>query len=1086
MKKTLNFILILFFSVTFLLTALFVIWGLKGFTANNWLIDKFEIEIESSLGASQVSISEIKFDFFNSNSFISATLFKIVLKDSEAKQLAYLNELEATFGYENLLQFNLKPNSLLLSNSSLVITKNLEGEFSFEMLEAQEPLESFQYSDVIDFIAFIEGIFEHDVLSSLSFFSGRNTNIAFVDQISGKTWWLKQGQFKLERLNQKLSAQFSANFLYGNNITARAMLKLVKKKGQEVEVSATVENILINQLSEQFPELMFLSKFNLPVSLSVFATLVDGGNLQGIQGVLEAGKGDISFPSNSNRLFVNSSKFYFEYDDEFESFNIKQASLDTEYGTTIGSGNILVDDQNSEKGLVFMGQLEFNDTNLFMPKYFTHALKLESLITDFKFELDKQSLTIGQFFASHSDIDISSSGRFRFTPKGLDGLFNFRLSDVATRTFAEIWPFVKGAKTKAWALDNIVGGYLKNVTGMMSFSPEKNSNLRATFLFDETNLKLPEKISPLINASGNGELGSNYFHLNLEDGHLFSQPTSLVDISGSVLRVLMGKNEDPLMNVHLNSIASLSSTLEILKDLPKNYKISKQALPSSLQGVIFAESDIFFELGKKPSETEIIFSTIGKIKSGAVNNIFGKIDLTADQLSLIANNKELRIFGDLDFDGNIINVNWKKNFEKDLNNISSAKGKLKLNQNLFDSLDFNLSDIVLSDNAMADFSIQFSDDSSPMFFVSSDLKGIGVKSELIDWVKKPKDSGQFLIEGTLGSAPVITNLMFSSDDLFLKGKVYFKDYAGMDKLVLKSLEFKDWLSTSVEITNYKKDNFVFEILNGELDLRSFKFDSGSKINLPKMSGSLLLDSVILSDTLSLTDLKVQFSNIDKSSGIFKSRINNGPEIEGLIKILENGLSFDISSKDAGAVLRSLGIFDNARKGDLNVILIPSVDEGIYSGELTVKNTRVVNASILAELLSAVSVIGLLEQMDGQGLAFSESKANFTILSDRILVHESSAIGASMGLTMQGNINPITEEIDAIGVITPFYAVNGIFEQTGLFAGLLGKKEGEGVFGFNYKINGSGNDLKIEVNPLSILTPGVFRELFNSPMPERLE
>ena len=42
------------------------------------------------------------------------------------------------------------------------------------------------------------------------------------------------------------------------------------------------------------------------------------------------------------------------------------------------------------------------------------------------------------------------------------------------------------------------------------------------------------------------------------------------------------------------------------------------------------------------------------------------------------------------------------------------------------------------------------------------------------------------------------------------------------------------------------------------------------------------------------------------------------------------------------------------------------------------------------------------------------------------------------------------------------------------------------FGFNYQIAGVGDDLRIEVNPLSILTPGVFRELFNTPMPERSE
>jgi len=668
----------------------------------------------------------------------------------------------------------------------------------------------------------------------------------------------------------------------------------------------------------------------------------------------------------------------------------------------------------------------------------------------------------------------------------LDGLFNFRLSDVDTRTFAELWPLVKGAKTKAWALNNISGGYLRNVYGLMSFSPEENSNLHATFLFDETNLKLPEKFSPLINASGNAELGSNHFYLNFEDGYLFSQPTNLVDISGSSLRVLMGKNESPLMNIRLNSVASLPSTLNILKDLPEDYRISKESIPSRLEGIFFAETDILFELGKKPSETEVIFSTIGSLKSVSVNNIYGNTDLTAEHLSIFANNKELSISGNLDFDGNTIIGNWTKNFNKDVKNISSVRGKLKLNKSLVDSLDIDLSEITLSDHANVDFSIIFSDGSSPLFFVSSDLKGLSLKSESIDWVKKSKERGQFVMEGTLGPIPTITKLIFSSDELFLEGKVDFKGYQEVDKLVLTSLEFKDWLTTSLEITKFKKDNFNFDILNGELDLRGFKFDSGNKINLAKIPGLVILDSVILSDNITLTDLRAQFSDSEYSSGVFKSKINRGPEIEGTIKILENGLSLDINSKDAGAVLNSLGIFDNARKGDLNVILVPAVDEGIYSGELTVKNTRVVNAPVLAELLSAVSVIGLLEQMDGQGLAFSESKANFSILSDRILIHESSAIGASMGLTMQGNINPINEEIEAIGVITPFYAVNGIFEQTGLFAGLLGKKAGEGVFGFNYKVNGFGNDLKIEVNPLSILTPGVFRELFNSPMPERLE
>ncbi|MFL2792169.1 MAG: hypothetical protein ACJZ8V_05725, partial [Paracoccaceae bacterium] len=205
MKKTFNFILILLFSIIFVLTASLILWGSKGFFANNWLVNKFEIEIENSLGGAEVSIGDIQFDFFGGNSFISATLFKIVLEGSGGKRLAYLNEIEATFDYENLVQLNLKPNSLRLSNSTFVVTKNLEGDFSFEMREGEGASETIKYNELADIITLIEEILEQDQFSKLSLFSASNTNIALVDQKSGKTWWLNQGEFKLENSNKKLS-----------------------------------------------------------------------------------------------------------------------------------------------------------------------------------------------------------------------------------------------------------------------------------------------------------------------------------------------------------------------------------------------------------------------------------------------------------------------------------------------------------------------------------------------------------------------------------------------------------------------------------------------------------------------------------------------------------------------------------------------------------------------------------------------------------------------------------------------------------------------------------------------------------------
>ena len=297
---------------------------------------------------------------------------------------------------------------------------------------------------------------------------------------------------------------------------------------------------------------------------------------------------------------------------------------------------------------------------------------------------------------------------------------------------------------------------------------------------------------------------------------------------------------------------------------------------------------------------------------------------------------------------------------------------------------------------------------------------------------------------------------------------------------------EDWLSLILEAKPKADGNYFVNILGGDLNLSLGNNKSIEKMNPLAFPFLIDLDTLTITEKIILNNLKADFTRIDEQDGTFYANLNNGPAINGTLRVQNEELALTVRSNDAGAVLSTLGIFRNARNGELKIDLVKTDSMSSYSGELVVKNTRVVNAPVLAELLSAVSVIGLLEQMDGQGLAFSESKASFSFDKDIIRIYDSSAIGASMGLTMVGSFDPNNGAIDANGVITPFYAVNGIFEQSGLFAGLLGKREGEGVFGFNYGLKSDGAEIKVDVNPLSILTPGVFRELFNSTMPERLE
>jgi len=100
-----------------------------------------------------------------------------------------------------------------------------------------------------------------------------------------------------------------------------------------------------------------------------------------------------------------------------------------------------------------------------------------------------------------------------------------------------------------------------------------------------------------------------------------------------------------------------------------------------------------------------------------------------------------------------------------------------------------------------------------------------------------------------------------------------------------------------------------------------------------------------------------------------------------------------------------------------------------------------------------------------------------------VMKQSSAVGASLGLTMEGTYEFAKQKMDMRGVITPIYLLNGLLEQSKIFGGLFGRKKGEGLFGFTYTLKGNVDAPKVGVNPLSILTPGLFREIFRQPIPK---
>jgi len=207
------------------------------------------------------------------------------------------------------------------------------------------------------------------------------------------------------------------------------------------------------------------------------------------------------------------------------------------------------------------------------------------------------------------------------------------------------------------------------------------------------------------------------------------------------------------------------------------------------------------------------------------------------------------------------------------------------------------------------------------------------------------------------------------------------------------------------------------------------------------------------------------------------RINGGPPVSLRLEPGADGQRrFTLTADDAGAVARALDI-NRALRGGRFTLTGTLDDAGVARGRLEATDLFLAEAPVLVRLLAVASLTGILEELQGEGLSLSTLVVPFTYAAPLLTLRAARANGPSLGLTASGTLNLDADTLDLEGVVVPAYLVNSLLGKIPLVGDLLVGEAGGGVFAVDYSAEGAMDDPRIAVNPLTLLTPGILREVF---------
>jgi hypothetical protein len=151
-----------------------------------------------------------------------------------------------------------------------------------------------------------------------------------------------------------------------------------------------------------------------------------------------------------------------------------------------------------------------------------------------------------------------------------------------------------------------------------------------------------------------------------------------------------------------------------------------------------------------------------------------------------------------------------------------------------------------------------------------------------------------------------------------------------------------------------------------------------------------------------------------------------------------------------------------------------------------RDFQVVRLPAMARLLSSAgSLTGLAETLNGEGIGFTVLDARLTFANNRVTFTDGRMTGPSLGLTGAGSYDIRADNLAVDGVVAPSPMLNlSLLGNIPVLGNLLVSRRGEGVIGMTYSINGHVATPRVFVNPVSALTPGILRRIFEPLAPRQ--
>jgi hypothetical protein len=1038
------------------------------------LTKHIETQMNRDLGDTKVSVGQIVVTV--DTHFIPQIRARNVgIIDPTGSEIARLSELHAQFSMGQIKSGQMTPSALRLTGAQIVVRRGVDGQFALDFGGGGGTVGSAK-----EVLKAIDTAFASKPLIDVQTVVVSGLTIILEDARSNRIWQATDATLTLTNSSDNIDVSMTFDVFNGTEDLARLQMSFATRKGTlATAISLNIDNAPALDLAQQSPALSFLSVLDAPISAAMRAQVNPDGLLSSYSGTLEIGSGQLVAGVGAKSLNFAGARGYFDYDPATERLKFAELSMRSEAFAIAGSGHVLLRDFDGNFPSKFLGQFYIDQVTADPRGVFDQPLAFDAGQVDLQLSLEPFSVTLGQLALKHGDLWLRAKGSADATSQGWNLSVDTEIDAMQATELMSFWPDGVVPKTREWIVENIKSATYKDIA--MSFRLAPGATTPQTHLgwsFEDADVRFMKALPSVTAGAGYGTISGNALTVVVQEGAIAAPSGGDIDVAGTVLRIPQLDVKPAVLTAQLKTSSQVEAAVALMALKP--FEVLKDADFGAdvAQGQAVLAGQLSVPLLKGILMEDVDFNITGDITDASSTQLMAGKELRSPRMALALTPAGLSLSGPVEVSGARAAAVWRKNFGPENRGKSDISGSVTINQKLLDAFDIDLPARTVSGSAQGDLTVALRAGRDPAFSITSKMEGLGLSVPAIGFSKNQARSGSFKVTGTSGDVPTVTSLSIEAPGLTATGgSVTLASNGGLDRLRFDTLKVGGWLDSSATLIGRGKGRAVaVKLGGGTLDLSRSPFGTGASAGGASSSGpiDMVLDRLKVTDTLSLNGVTAQLTQNRGLSGQFAGRLNGQAPITGTISPGQFGPTISVQAKDAGKTVMAAGLLENAAGGNFALTLTSKREANSYDGQARITDMRVLSAPELAQLLSLVSVVGLLDQLSGPGIAFNDIRSDFTVQPNLITIGTSSAEGPSLGITGEGIYDLNAKRIDLQGVISPIYFLNGI--------GQVFTRKGEGLFGFNFTLKGAIDNPSVGVNPLSNLTPGALRSIFRKKTP----